>query len=173
MLDIVDERIETATCSTCSGSTFSTTSSESDDSDYLPQIAQLRGQLKHSAAVQALPQSHTDPAEGEGAKARASASMDEAMGSYSIFEENIVVRPPWTPPPSPSIASVLVSDAPTQLMVPDIEGRRSVYPTPQVGPELTSSQPSFTEEQSISAGYGVCLDPLRQPGQRIERPSGT
>ncbi|KAK4447058.1 hypothetical protein QBC34DRAFT_440324 [Podospora aff. communis PSN243] len=119
MLGIVDERIETATCSTCTGSSFSTTSSESDDSDYLPQIAQSRGQLKHSAAVQALPRSHTDPAETDAERPRERTPVD----GHSIFEQNILVRPPWTPSTSTSTASALTSGAPTQLLVPGIEGR--------------------------------------------------
>ncbi|KAK0623652.1 hypothetical protein B0T14DRAFT_186834 [Immersiella caudata] len=121
MLGIVDERIETATCSTCSSSTFDTTSDESDDSDHMPQIAQPRGQLTHSAAVQTLPRSHTDPAEAP--SPTTCAATDDGAAGYSIFEENLFVRPPWTPPPSPSIATMLASGAPEHFVVPGREGR--------------------------------------------------
>jgi len=129
LLDIIDERIETASCSTCSDSSSISTSSESSESDRSPQIWRSWGQLPHSTAVQALPRSHTDPGEVE--DARVCAAKDEALDVHSIFEEELLIRPPWTPPPSPSTKSgAALSNDPeleSQLVVPGHEGRRLVY----------------------------------------------
>jgi len=157
LMDIVDGRLETATASTSSESSLSSDSSDSD----LPcgEQPRRRGRLPRSPASSNLLVSFVDPNNIEGNDE--SLSGDAPLRVPSLFDDEILIRPPWTPPPSPAPAHVAApAKAAFEVAALCYEGRRSVSPCRVVSPRLTCIQPIFTEDKPGRAESSVCVYPV-------------
>lgn len=97
LMDVIDEHLESAapTDSTDSSTTIESSSSDESDDTHV-----YRGHLPQTIPVQPLfgPEDGTHPSDVED-----NADVTGNSSTNSIFEAELLVRPPWTPPPTPEL----------------------------------------------------------------------
>lgn len=97
LMDVIDEHLESAAPT---DSTDSLSSSESTSSDESDDTHAYRGHLPQTIPVQPIfdPEDETHQPNVEGI-----IDVNGNSPTDSIFEAELLIRPPWTPPPTPEL----------------------------------------------------------------------